>query len=668
MHVVDVAQARGRKLFECLYPSRGLYRSQGLNMAHNLEDSKWRSSDVSQETYFENDSNKIEIVPPIQAIYHHGDEREAKQTASGSSSSFQDLKLNPKIVTELNRCGFLRPSPIQSTAIPLGRLGLDLIAQSKSGTGKTLVFLVCVLEMLVETFNEAACPRVLVVAPTREIALQIATVFESLTSCWQPKVSCYQAIGGTKVSENIANLTTSQVVVGTPGRICCLLELDLLKAHSIRLLVLDECDKLMDNKFKIQINKLYGYLPENKQVIVTSATMSEEMTCFLSDYMRSPALVRLNANNPALVGILQTVVYVEGHALDCLNFEAKKAPLASILLDVAFNQCIIFTNYQTRAKYLYEQLVSTNWSVLYISAEMSQSERSQAITNFRNGKYRILVSTDLTSRGIDIDTVNLVVNIDVPIDSETYLHRIGRAGRFGSAGIAISIVSRECGERKRFQAILDQYHLLAHEVTLPITTNLWGMLYQDNEGRVNHLKRYNQALPMNPLFREIQTRYNNGVDHGQTDLAIPSRSSSSSNDKTIDVANFLMSLVDRPVEDMVKSKGKPEAKTKNVIKLEATPLVEVNKSQEIPLVEVNKPQDTTLFEANDSQEMPLIDATKVIETKDDHSRSLISFLRPPVPFSDQQSLESFIQSNVALCKYLLRGGGRDYHHNDNVSH
>lgn len=493
------------------------------NLAHDLSNADvWRSTDISYQDHH------VEIITPNMEQQSSTGDRESVlskskalnpllyTTTNSSNTTFSSMKINPQIVDALKRCGFTRPSPIQSTALPLGRLGIDLIAQSKSGTGKTLVFVVCALEMVLETLkaSDPPTPRALIVAPTREIALQIGSIIDSLTAFWS-SFTCYKAIGGTKVSDHLAQLATSSVVVGTPGRICCLLEMGLLPASSIRLLVLDECDKLMEESFKRQIDKLYGYLPASKQMIVTSATLTEPMTLFLARYMTSsPALVRLSADSPALVGVHQLLHRTAGHALDYLNFEGKIAPLLAILRAITFSQAVLFSNYQTRAKYLLERLLSSGdgWTVALISGDMTQKERAEAIASVRRHRVRLLVSTDLTARGIDVESVNLVVNLDVPLDGETYLHRIGRAGRFGSAGLAITLVGNDA-DMAAFSAIQQQYRLDVTPLTLPIIVSPWATFYERRlQGQGQGLQNTAQLLKpgsaksplaVNELFADI---------------------------------------------------------------------------------------------------------------------------------------------------------------------
>jgi len=285
-------------------------------IAHNLDNNKWRSEDIS-----------------ISLEEKEGEESEV---------TFSSLNLKPNVFMGLKKSGFVRPSPIQLQAIPLGRCGLDLIVQSKSGTGKTCVFVVIALEVI-----QSNATQVLIIAPTREIAVQISEVVNALSS-QTPTIRCCTAIGGTKVKEDKDKLKSCQIVVGTPGRVKQLIDLRLLKTNSIRLFVLDECDKLLDNNFKQQIDGIFESLPENKQMIAVSATMTNELALFLSKYMRTPAFIRLSADNPALIGVTQYYRVTDFHHLNHINFDNKIEPLIEILKKIPFSQCLVFSNYQTR--------------------------------------------------------------------------------------------------------------------------------------------------------------------------------------------------------------------------------------------------------------------------------------------------------------------------------
>lgn len=419
-------------------------------LAHDLNDNKWRSQDISV-------------------------------AEEDSEVTFASLGLKTSVLSGLKANGFIRLSAIQLHAIPIGRCGLDLIVQSKSGTGKTCVFVVTALEVI-EPFDSV---QVLIVCPTREIAVQTNHVMAALGAHVPDFRSC-PVIGGTKVKEDLNLLSKCQAVVGTPGRIKQLIELNALKTQSIRLLVLDECDKLMDNNFKRQIDDIFECLPQNKQLIAVSATMSTDLANFLRQYMRTPVFVRLNADNPALIGVKQFYRITPYHHLNHINFDHKIEPLIDLLKSISFSQCLVFSNYQTRARMLCDTLNGLNWKSEYISAEKAQSERLKAISKLKKYKCRILVSTDLTARGIDVQNVNLVVNMDTPFDTQTYLHRIGRAGRFGTKGIAITLASSG-REEEQLHKIIKDCKLNVTELKGAIPRDIWKMddideeFCQDNE-------------------------------------------------------------------------------------------------------------------------------------------------------------------------------------------
>ncbi|KAL8613023.1 hypothetical protein ACOMHN_008792 [Nucella lapillus] len=353
------------------------------------------------------------------------------------SVDFAGLLLSKSVLNGLKNAGFERPSPIQLKAIPLGRCGLDLIVQAKSGTGKTCVFSVVALEGIEPT---ASSIQVLVLAPTREIALQIWEVICSIGSAMSG-LCCHTFIGGMPVHEDKKKLQRCHIAVGTPGRIQSLIQQGLLKTKSIRLFVLDEADKLLEEGFQKQINWIYSALPDNKQMLALSATYPEYLAEHLTLYMRNPTFVRLNITDPTLLGIKQYYTLVPSHPLPHREFESKTAAVIRLLSSITFNQCLIFSNWQTRAQNLQNELSSQGWPTSCIAGCLDQKDRITAITQLKSYSCRVLISTDLTSRGIDADKVNLVINLDVPSDHETYLHRIGRAGRFGSYGAGVAIVS-----------------------------------------------------------------------------------------------------------------------------------------------------------------------------------------------------------------------------------
>ncbi|XP_064605221.1 uncharacterized protein LOC135470297 [Liolophura sinensis] len=380
---------------------------------------------------------------------------------------FAGLLLSDTVLAGLSGSGFKKPSPIQLKAIPIGRCGLDLIVQAKSGTGKTVVFTTIALESLQLESNST---QVLVMAPTREIAVQIWEVMKSISS-EMIGIQCRMFIGGLPVNQDKQKLKHCHVAIGTPGRIKQLIENDMLKTESIRLFILDEADKLLEESFQEQINWIYSMLPDNKQMLALSATYPEYMAQQLTVYMRNPTFVRLNSEDPALLGIKQYFETAPFHPFPHTVFENKVKVLVKILSSVSFHQCLVFSNLQARAQSLCDILNSKGWPSVCIAGCLEQEKRLQAMEKLKTFKCRVLISTDLTSRGIDAENVNLVVNLDLPHDHETYLHRIGRAGRFGSFGASIILISG-AEERDRLKTVEAKCNTCIHRLPDPIPADL----------------------------------------------------------------------------------------------------------------------------------------------------------------------------------------------------
>ncbi|XP_033744677.1 probable ATP-dependent RNA helicase DDX20 [Pecten maximus] len=373
------------------------------------------------------------------AVAHNiSEKRRTNDVLISDNIDFAGLLLSHPVLQGLKSSGFERPSPIQLKAIPLGRCGLDLIVQAKSGTGKTCVFSVIALEGL-QTASFAL--QVLVLAPTREIAIQIWDVIRGIGRNVS-RLSCQTFIGGMPLQEDRQKLKKCHIAVGTPGRIKQLIENGMMTTDSIRMFILDEADKLLEEGFQEQINWIYSSLPENKQMLALSATYPEYLAQHLTAYMRNPTFLRLNISDPALLGINQYFRSVPFHPLPHKQFENKTKVVTEILSSVNFQQCLIFSNLQTRAQNMADTLTSLGWPTACIAGRLDQKDRNEAMSKLKTYKCRVLISTDLTSRGIDADKVDLVMNLDIPKDHETYLHRIGRAGRFGTFGAAVTIISQ----------------------------------------------------------------------------------------------------------------------------------------------------------------------------------------------------------------------------------
>ncbi|NXM58496.1 DDX20 helicase, partial [Illadopsis cleaveri] len=306
----------------------------------------------------------------------------------------------------------------------------DLIVQAKSGTGKTCVFATIALDAVL---LESPATQILILAPTREIAVQIHAVITTI-GVKMEGLECHVFIGGTPLSQDRSRLKKCHIAVGSPGRIKQLIELDYLSTGSVRLFVLDEADKLLEEgSFQEQINWIYSSLPVNKQMLAVSATYPESLAAALSRYMREPTFVRLNPTDPALLGLKQYYKIVNSHPLPHKTFEEKTQHLQELFSKIPFNQALVFSNLHSRAQHLAEILTSRGFPAECISGNMNQNQRLDAMAKLKQFHCRVLISTDLTSRGIDAEKVNLVINLDVPLDWETYMHRIGRAGRFESS-------------------------------------------------------------------------------------------------------------------------------------------------------------------------------------------------------------------------------------------
>nr|XP_012137832.1 PREDICTED: probable ATP-dependent RNA helicase ddx10 isoform X1 [Megachile rotundata] len=363
--------------------------------------------------------------------------------------TFFQMGFSQKILDGLSVCGFQKPSPIQLKAIPLGRCGFDLIMRAKSGTGKTLVFSVIALEML---DVQVLSIQVLILAPTREIAIQISQVISSV-GCEMKGLKVEVFIGGIAINEDKKKLNGCHVAVGAPGRIRHLIDKGILNVENIRLFVLDEADKLMETSFQKDINFIFSKLPINKQVIASSATYLGDLETFLQTYMCSPVVTSSDNDEPILVGLKQFVAIVPFHPNAMKQVQIKVDELTKILNSVPFKQCLAFSNYQSRAQSVCNKIISMGFSATYIAGNQDMTKRLDAINKLKSFKCRIMITTDLTARGIDVDNVNLVVNLDLPNDAPTYLHRIGRAGRYGSYGISITIVAEN--EIETFKELLN---------------------------------------------------------------------------------------------------------------------------------------------------------------------------------------------------------------------
>jgi ATP-dependent RNA helicase DDX6/DHH1 len=324
--------------------------------------------------------------------------------------------------------GFEAPSPIQEESIPIALTGRDILARAKNGTGKTAAFCIPVLEKVDTSKNEI---QALILVPTRELALQTSQVCKELGK--HMGVEVMVSTGGTSLRDDIVRLgATVHIVVATPGRVLDLAQKGVCKLGSAQIVVMDEADKLLSPEFQPVIEQLIGFLPPSRQVCLYSATFPVTVKQFKDKFLKKPYIINL-MEELTLKGITQYYAFVEERQkVHCLN---------TLFSKLSINQSIIFCNSVHRVELLAKKITELGYSCFYIHAKMLQSHRNRVFHDFRNGNCRNLVSSDLFTRGIDIQAVNVVINFDFPKNSETYLHRVGRSGRFGHLGLAINLIT-----------------------------------------------------------------------------------------------------------------------------------------------------------------------------------------------------------------------------------
>lgn len=326
--------------------------------------------------------------------------------------------------------GFEAPSSIQQRAILPVIKHHDVLAQAQSGTGKTATFSISVLQNIDLSIKE---PQALILAPTRELASQIQKVVIGLGDSLN--VICHACIGGTSVREDAAAIATgAHVIVGTPGRVQDMIQRRFLKTDKMKMFVLDEADEMLSRGFKSQIYDIFQLLPQKIQVVLLSATMPQDVLEVTTKFMRDPIRILVKKDELTLEGIKQFYVNVDRE-------EYKIEILCDLYETISITQAVIFCNTKRKVDFVSSALTERQFTVSAIHGEMDQEQRDTIMKEFRTGSTRILISTDLLARGIDVQQVSLVINYDLPVSKENYIHRIGRGGRFGRKGVAINFVT-----------------------------------------------------------------------------------------------------------------------------------------------------------------------------------------------------------------------------------
>jgi ATP-dependent RNA helicase RhlE len=344
--------------------------------------------------------------------------------------NFSQLGLAPAQMRTCESLGYNEPTPIQVQAIPVVLSGEDLIGCAETGTGKTAAFFLPIIQRLSESSRPGV--RVLVLAPTRELALQIEQMYGELNPIKRNR--CVAIIGGASASRQIDGLRRHpSVVIATPGRLLDLMERRSVDLSTVEVLVLDEADRMLDMGFLPAIRRVLAALPPVRQTLLFSATMSPEIERLARTTMRQPKMVEVSPRGQAAAMVEQTAYAVAT--------ESKTALLLDLLERERFERVLVFTRTRRGAERLSHILEARDHKVSRIHADRTQSQRESALRGFRDGRTRVLVATDIAARGLDVDLVSHVINYDVPSAPEDYVHRIGRTGRAGNTGKAITIVT-----------------------------------------------------------------------------------------------------------------------------------------------------------------------------------------------------------------------------------
>ncbi len=376
-------------------------------------------------------------------------------------TSFDDMPLPTELLRGIYAFGFEKPSKVQQKAIVPIVEGHDVLAQAQSGTGKTGTF---VIGSLCKIDTTVMKPQVLVMVPTRELAQQIAKVATSIGSYMGEKgIKVHCATGGPPVHEDIRALDRGvHFLVGTPGRIYDLMNRKAFASAHVRILILDEADQMLEDRFREQVHCILSMgFPQTTQVALLSATMIPEVVEVARTLLRNPTQILLPAEEVTLEGIKQYYVQIDRE-------EQKLDTLCDLYEHLSITQALIYCSTRQKVEWLSEQMIKRGFDLKFIHGDMDIHERKSQMDAFRSGQCRVLISTDLLARGIDVQQVSLVINYELPAQRENYIHRIGRSGRFGRKGASINLIT----ERElRVQKEIETYYKTSI-VELPDTLDI----------------------------------------------------------------------------------------------------------------------------------------------------------------------------------------------------
>jgi ATP-dependent RNA helicase DDX6/DHH1 len=373
-------------------------------------------------------------------------------------NEFEDFCLKRPLLMGIYEKGWEKPSPIQEASIPIALTGQDVVARAKNGTGKTGAYIIPCLEKIDKSITKV---QAMIVVPTRELALQTSQIAVELSKHVGLKVMV--TTGGTDLKNDIMRLNNPvHVIIATPGRILDLVDKQVADVSKCTQLILDEADKLLSQDFKGILDRIIAHMPRERQIMLFSATFPQSVESFMGKHMKNPYQVNV-MEELTLLGVTQYYAYVqEKQKVHCLNTLFRKLQI---------NQAIIFCNSTQRVELLAKKITELGYSCYYIHSRMAQMHRNRVFHDFREGNCRNLVCSDLITRGIDVQAVNVVINFDFPRNAETYLHRIGRSGRFGHLGISVNLITFE--DRYALQKIEKELHTTIKPIPKMIDPKLY---------------------------------------------------------------------------------------------------------------------------------------------------------------------------------------------------
>ena len=348
--------------------------------------------------------------------------------------SFSTLGLDPKLLQSVSDLGYTQPTPIQSAAIPRVLAGRDLIGIAQTGTGKTAAFVLPLLERIFKSPAQTRGARALVVAPTRELALQIDEQVRNLGR--HMRVRCATIFGGVGERPQIDAVRRGvDVIVATPGRLIDLMSARHVSLADVQIAVLDEADRMLDMGFLPQIRRVVNALPKQRQTLLFSATLSSDIEKITGEFLRNPETVEIGRRSNPAESVAQFLYPVPK--------SRKTDLLVRLLQDETLDSVLVFSRTKHGADKIVRKLQTAKIQAAALHSNRSQSQRVAALDAFKSGRARVLVATDIASRGIDVEGISHVINFDFPMHAEDYVHRIGRTGRADAVGDAISFVTRE---------------------------------------------------------------------------------------------------------------------------------------------------------------------------------------------------------------------------------